>query len=197
MQEQSSIKWANFIIPVLLVVAFIVFYFTTRQPAIDLGGMTVEQMPLDPFVIPEGEPGVTKTAADLQGKITFVSFWATWCGPCQMELPHVGALARHFHEDPDVQIWTILLENQADEKTQNAVLQIFDQKNVAMPVYVLTGPLKPETLEPEKIPNAILVDQNGKVVKRWIGGNGNLENEVIELVAALKNNTGKAAAPNP
>ncbi|HEV8375651.1 MAG TPA: TlpA disulfide reductase family protein, partial [Candidatus Polarisedimenticolia bacterium] len=32
------------------------------------------------------------TQADLRGKVTFINVWATWCGPCQAELPHLQKL---------------------------------------------------------------------------------------------------------
>lgn len=40
----------------------------------------------------EGPDGSQMTLADLSGKVTLVNFWATWCGPCEREMPSLGAL---------------------------------------------------------------------------------------------------------
>jgi len=62
---------------------------------------------LTPFVAFAAEPGARKTAPDfelkdlsgkrvklssLAGKIVIVNFWATWCGPCLQELPHLDKI---------------------------------------------------------------------------------------------------------
>src|SRR5262249_38310034 len=44
--------------------------------------------------------------ADLKGKVAFINFWATWCGPCKQELPYVQKLHEQMKENRDVVILT-------------------------------------------------------------------------------------------
>ena len=40
----------------------------------------------------EHEDGGTATLADFKGKIVLLNFWATWCGPCKVEMPMLAEL---------------------------------------------------------------------------------------------------------
>ena len=37
--------------------------------------------------------------SELRGKVVLLNFWATWCGPCRMEIPDFNELHEKYHED--------------------------------------------------------------------------------------------------
>jgi thiol-disulfide isomerase/thioredoxin len=44
----------------------------------------------------EGLSGRKVELKNFQGRIVFLTFWATWCGPCKQELPSIEALHQRF-----------------------------------------------------------------------------------------------------
>jgi len=40
----------------------------------------------------------TFTLSELEGKVVLINFWATWCGPCRMEIPEFNELYENYHE---------------------------------------------------------------------------------------------------
>jgi len=38
------------------------------------------------------------TLSKLEGKVVLINFWATWCGPCRMEIPEFNEMHESYHE---------------------------------------------------------------------------------------------------
>ena len=46
-----------------------------------------------------------------QGKVTYIDFWATWCGPCCAEIPFIEKLVEKYKSNPNIEFVSISLDN--------------------------------------------------------------------------------------
>jgi thiol-disulfide isomerase/thioredoxin len=51
------------------------------------------------------------TLAEVQGDVTVVAFWATWCAPCKHELPMLEALHQKYKSDPSVRVVAVSVDS--------------------------------------------------------------------------------------
>ena len=65
--------------------------------------------------------GKTRRLSELRGKVVVVNFWATWCGPCQEELPRLAKLADAYAGKP-VAFVLISIDDPKDRAKIPAVL---------------------------------------------------------------------------
>lgn len=64
--------------------------------------------------------GNTHTLSEYRGKTIFLNFWATWCGPCKMEMPDIQKLYEEYGENSEDLIVLGVANPKMDEYPQNA-----------------------------------------------------------------------------
>jgi len=105
------------------------------------------------------------TSAELQGKPVLINLWATWCGPCVLEMPMLDKLA--VEEAGKLRVVTISEDLQGADK----VLPFFAQRKFAR----LEPWLDPDNTLGDHyatgiLPTTVLYDAQGREVWRMIGG---------------------------
>ena len=67
-----------------------------RSPAAAPSALVPSGAPLVPDFTVVDFDGRTLKSADFRGKVTILNFWATWCGPCRIEIPEFVALQKRY-----------------------------------------------------------------------------------------------------
>jgi thiol-disulfide isomerase/thioredoxin len=99
-----------------------------------------------------------------KGKTIFLNLWATWCGPCRVEMPTIQKLYdRVNHEEI---IFVILSLD--EKKNHNKVLNFISDSELTLPVYEPASAL-PEQLNVPSIPTTFVIDPKGKIVSKKVG----------------------------
>jgi thiol-disulfide isomerase/thioredoxin len=110
--------------------------------------------------------GNTQDISRYRGKIVVLNFWATWCVPCQHEMPLLGEMQKKY-EDKGVVVLGASLD---DEKTQ-PLIQPFAEKN-KIPFPLLLGGTTDHMRQlrlGEAIPATAFFDADGNLVARVLG----------------------------
>ena len=122
--------------------------------------------------------GKTLTAQALKGKAVLVVYWATWCPPCQRELPELQALYEK-HRDKGFEILALSID--ADKFT---VEEFWKDHDYRFPV-AMRAPAQVQVFGPIKaIPALYLVDRRGVLRMTRVGGMGQaqLEAQLLPLL---------------
>ena len=95
-----------------------------------------------------------------KGKVTFISYWATWCPPCIAELPGIQDLYKDYGDKVNF----ILLTQEEPERVQRFI----DKKDYELPIY-FPQMQAPEVLQENSIPTNYVIDATGKIIIKETG----------------------------
>jgi cytochrome c-type biogenesis protein len=107
--------------------------------------------------------GTEHSLADYKGKVIFLNFWATWCGPCRDEMPHIEELYNEFNlNKDDVVILGVANPNGVDVSKEE-VLSFLEENEYTYPVlFDETGELF-ENYYVTAYPTTYMIDNDGNV----------------------------------
>jgi thiol-disulfide isomerase/thioredoxin len=110
------------------------------------------------------ENGKTVALSDFKGKLVYIDVWATWCGPCKKELPHLKKLEEELRGNPDVVFLSVATDLPKDEQKWKNYIKTNEMKGVQL---FAGGNAKRDIMAPYRIagiPRFILVGKDGKLI---------------------------------
>lgn len=122
--------------------------------------------------------GDSLSLASLRGQVVLVDFWATWCGPCLVEMPVLQELYEDF-EGRGVQIVAI-----STDVTPARVPAFVERFGLSFPV-LLGGLSVQAAYRVTALPTLFVVDQQGVIRHVHVGYTPGAEAELIEEVELL------------
>lgn len=153
-------------------------------------GVNALQMPLSPVrnqvAAPDfrlsGLDGKEYRLSQFRGKVVVVNFWATWCPPCIEEMPSLQRASE-------------ILGKEGIEVLGIAVGQTEKQVRDFMETNLIEFPLLPDRNSEvmgkwpsHALPTTFVVDPQGRLAFRAVGGRDWADPEILDSIRALRNN---------
>lgn len=108
--------------------------------------------------------GMSHALSDFKGKVVYVDVWATWCAPCQKEMPHLKELETEYKDNSNIVFIGVSVDKGKDKQKWKEFLE----REKLPGVQLFAGDEASESLmKPYKIsgiPRFILVDKNGNLI---------------------------------
>jgi cytochrome c biogenesis protein CcmG/thiol:disulfide interchange protein DsbE len=145
------------VVAVVLVAALFAYSRGSVAPVIGRGAVAPD------FSLPSLDSPVPVSLAGLRGRIVLVNFWATWCKPCEEEMPAMERLYRTLRP-----AGFELLAISVDEP-EAVVREFRDRIGVTFPILLDQGKSVATQWQTFAFPESLLVDRDGTILERYVG----------------------------
>ncbi len=124
--------------------------------------------PKFPDIELQGQSGEAVRLSQFRGNVVLMNFWATWCGPCRMELPKLQDLYNRYSDRKFV----VFAVNVDDDR--RLVEGFLKKNNLTIPVY-FTDPMTANMMTSQGIPTSVIIAPDGTLEKAYVGYEPNIE----------------------
>jgi len=109
--------------------------------------------------------GKRVSLSDFKGKVVVLNFWATWCGPCKVEMPWF----QEFQKEYAGQGLVILGLVDDVDAGKDTIAKVAEKAGVTYPILLADGKVQKAYGGVDVLPMSFYVDRNGVVVEETAG----------------------------
>lgn len=134
--------------------------------------------------------GRTVKLSDYRGKVVLLNFWATWCGPCKIEIPWFVEFEQKF-KDKGFAVLGVSM----DEEGWDVVKPYLGSANVNYRVLLGTDSVAQLYGGVDSLPTSFMIDKEGRIASVHVGlvSKGDYQNDINQLLE-LGAKSGRAVA---
>lgn len=122
-------------------------------------------LPAPDFTLPDMD-GEARSLSDYRGKVVMLNFWATWCPPCRREIPSMESIYQDLQKDGFVVLAVNEFESTDHVFAYTGQLSVFP----TFPILFDSDSKISQDYDVKGLPTTLLIDKQGKVVYRAVGG---------------------------
>lgn len=100
--------------------------------------------------------------SDFRGKKVFLNFWASWCGPCKVEMPHMQNYYDAYQDLENVEILAVNMTTQ--ERNRELVQKFIDANTLTFPIVLDTEGEVEKLYKVIGYPTTYLINEEGIIV---------------------------------
>ncbi len=139
-----------------------------------------EKGPAPEISVTDISDGSVHKISEFKGKVILLNFWATWCPPCREEIPSMMKLNKAMTGKPFQ-----MLAVSVDEGGKAAIEAFFKGSGFMLPTYLDAESSAAKTYGVTGVPETFIIDRQGIIVKKIIGGMAWDSQEVVSFLEGL------------
>jgi peroxiredoxin len=166
------------LIAAVLLLALLISYDTGWEGLFPSIKPAPNRAPAPAFTLQDAK-GTNVSLADFKGKVVLLNFWATWCGPCKVEIPWFEEFQTKYANQGFAVVGVSM-----DDDGWKSVKPFMEARNINYPIVLGNEAVSQAYGGIDSLPTTLLIDREGRIAAQHHGlaGKSTYEDEILKLL---------------